>query len=100
LINKILLTDVCYGFLYGDKYFIMVLLNKKFSEELNRSIEKEYKRRLKNAEFATFYNLQFNRSITSETARKWLRGESVPNVHTINDLANWLKMDLSGLFKI
>ena len=78
----------------------MVLLNKKFSEELNRSLEKEYKRQLKNAEFATFYNLQFNRSITSETARKWIRGESVPNVHTINDLANWLKMDLSGLFKI
>ena len=78
----------------------MLLLNKKFSEELNACLEKKYKRKIKNAEFATFYNLQFDRSITSETARKWLRGESVPNVHTINDLANWLKMDLSGLFKI
>lgn len=78
----------------------MVLLNKKFSEELKACLEKKYKRKIKNAEFATFYNLQFDRSITSETARKWLRGESVPNVHTINDLANWLKMDLSGLFKI
>ena len=85
--------------MYGDKIY-MKIINKKFSEELNRSIEKNYKRRLKNAEFATFYNLQFNRSITSETARKWLLGESVPNVHTINDFANWLKMDLSGLFKI
>ena len=85
--------------MYGDKIY-MKIINKKFSEELNRSIEKNYKRRLKNAEFATFYNLQFNRSITSETARKWLLGESVPNVHTINDLANWVKMDLSGLFKI
>jgi len=77
----------------------MVLLNKKFSEELKACLEKKYKRKIKNAEFATFYNLQFDRSITTETARKWLRGESVPNVHTINDLANWLEMDLSGLFK-
>ena len=45
------------------------------------------------------FNLQFDRSITSETARKWLLGLSVPNVNTINDLANWLEMDLSGLFK-
>tara|TARA_Y100000389_G_scaffold137103_1_gene134659 strand:- start:601 stop:837 length:237 start_codon:yes stop_codon:yes gene_type:complete len=78
----------------------MVLLNKKFSEELKACLEKKYKKKIKNAEFATFYNLQFDRSITSETARKWLLGESVPNVHTINDLANWLKMDLSELFKI
>jgi transcriptional regulator with XRE-family HTH domain len=77
----------------------MVLLNKKFSEEIKACLEKKYKRKIKNAEFATFYNLQFDRSITTETARKWLRGESVPNVHTINDLANWLEMDLSGLFK-
>ena len=77
----------------------MVLLNKKFSEELKACLEKKYKKKIKNAEFATFYNLQFDRSITSEAARKWLRGESVPNVHTINDLANWLEMDLSGLFK-
>ena len=77
----------------------MVLLNKKVSEELKACLEKKYKRKIKNAEFATFYNLQFDRSITTETARKWLRGESVPNVHTINDLANWLEMDLSGLFK-
>jgi hypothetical protein len=64
----------------------MVLLNKKFSEELNACLEKKYKRKIKNAEFATFYNLQFDRSITSETARKWLLGLSVPNVNIINDL--------------
>ena len=78
----------------------MELLNKKFSEELKACLEKKYKKRkIKNAEFATFYNLQFDRSITSETARKWLLGLSVPSVSIINDLANWLEMDLSGLFK-
>jgi len=85
---------------YMERHLNMVLLNKKFSEELKACLEKKYKKKIKNAEFATFYNLQFDRSITSETARKWLLGESVPNVHTINDLANWLKMDLSELFKI
>ena len=98
MIKKILLTDVCYRFLYGE-IFNMVLLNKKFSEELKACLEKKYKKKIKNAEFATFYNLQFDRSITSETARKWLLGLSVPNVNIINDLANWLEMDLSGLFK-
>ena len=77
----------------------MELINKKFSKELNTCLEKKYKRKIKNAEFATFYNLQFDRSITSETARKWLLGLSVPNVSIINDLSNWLEMDLSGLFK-
>ena len=77
----------------------MQLLNKKFSKELNKCLEKKYKRSLKNSEFATFYNLQFDRSITSETARKWLLGLSIPNVSTINDIANWLEMDLSTLFK-
>ena len=67
----------------------MLLLNKKFSEELSACLEKKYKRKIKNAEFATFYNLQFDRSITSETARKWILGLSVPNVRIINDLANW-----------
>ena len=85
---------------YMERHLNMVSLNKKFSEELKACLEKKYKKKIKNAEFATFYNLQFDRSITSETARKWLLGESVPNVHTINDLANWLKMDLSELFKI
>ena len=77
----------------------MELLKKKFSKELNTCLEKKYKRKIKNAEFATFYNLQFDRSITSETARRWLLGLSVPNVSIINDLSNWLEMDLSGLFK-
>ena len=76
----------------------MKLVKKKFSNELNRCLEKKYKKRLKNSEFATFYNLQFTRSITTETARKWLLGITVPNISVVNDLASWLRMDLSDLF--
>ena len=76
----------------------MDTLKRKFSKELNRRLEIKYKKKLKNAEFATFYNLNFTRSITSETARKWLLGISVPNVSTMNDLVDWLDMNLSDLF--
>ena len=76
----------------------MKLVKKKFSNELNRCLKKKYKKRIKNSEFATFYNLQFTRSITTETARKWLLGITVPNISVVNDLASWLKMDLSDLF--
>ena len=71
---------------------------KKFSQELNRCLKIKYKKRLKNSEFATFYNLNFTRSITSETARKWLLGISVPSVSIMKDLAHWLDMNLSDLF--
>ena len=73
-------------------------INKIFSDELKKRLENKYKRRLKNSEFATYYNLNFTRSITSETSRKWLLGISVPNIHVMNDLVHWLKMDLSNLF--
>ena len=73
-------------------------IKKKFSLELNRCLEIKYKKRLKNSEFATFYNLNFTRSITSETARKWLLGISVPKISVMKDIAHWLKMDLSDLF--
>jgi len=76
----------------------MKLVKKKFSDELNRCLQNKYKRRVKNSEFATFYNLQFTRSITTETARKWLLGITVPNIAVVKDLANWLNMDLSDLF--
>ena len=76
----------------------MKLVKKKFSNELNRCLKKKYKKRIKNSEFATFYNLQFTRSITTETARKWLLGITVPNISVVKDLASWLKMDLSDLF--
>ena len=76
----------------------MKLVKNRFSDEFNRSLQNKYKRRVKNSEFATFYNLQFTRSITTETARKWLLGITVPNIAVVKDLANWLNMDLSDLF--
>ena len=76
----------------------MDMIKKNFSQELNRCLMIKYKKRLKNSEFATFYNLKFNRSITSETARKWMLGISVPNVFKMKDLAHWLDMNLSDLF--
>ena len=76
----------------------MDAIKKKFSQELNRCLKIKYKKRLRNSEFATYYNLNFTRSITSETSRKWLLGVSVPKISVMKDIAHWLKMDLSDLF--
>ena len=74
-------------------------IKKIFSQELNKCLKIKYGKRLKNSEFATYYNLNFNRSITSETARKWLLGVSVPNISVMKDLVYWLNMNLSDLFE-
>ena len=76
----------------------MISLREKFRIELDKQLKKKYKRPLKPSEFATFYNLQFTRSITSETARKWLLGLGVPNITVIKDLKVWLNLDLNELF--
>ena len=76
----------------------MKRIAKKLSQEINLRLEEKYKRKIKYSEFSTFYNLEFTRSITTETARKWLRGASAPRLSVIKDLKHWLKMDLSNLF--
>jgi len=70
----------------------------KFQKELSKKLIVKYNRKLKPSEFATYYNLQFTRSITSETARKWLLGLSMPRISVIKDLKSWLNLDLSDLF--
>ena len=76
----------------------MKIVITRFCKELNLCLEGKYKRKIKFSEFSTFYNLEFTRSITTETARKWLTGASAPRLSVIKDLKDWLKMDLSNLF--
>ena len=45
-------------------------LNKKWIVLLKISYEKKFNKRIKNSDFATYYNLEFSRSITSETVRR------------------------------
>ena len=70
----------------------------RFQKELSKKLIVKYDRKLKPSELATYYNLQFTRSITSETARKWLLGLSMPRICVIKDLKSWLNLDLSELF--
>ena len=76
----------------------MKIVTSRLCKELNLCLERKYKRKIKFSEFSTFYNLEFTRSITTETARKWLTGASAPRLSVIKDLKHWLKMDLSNLF--
>ncbi len=70
----------------------------RFHKELSKKLIVKYDRKLKPSEFATYYNLKFTRSITSETARKWLLGLNMPRIYVIKDLKSWLNLDLSDLF--
>jgi len=70
----------------------------RFQNELSKKLIVKYNRKLKPSELATYYNLHFTRSITSETARKWLLGLSMPRISVIKDLKSWLNLDLSDLF--
>ena len=76
----------------------MKTVSLKFSNELNLCLHRKYKRKIKFSEFSTFYNLEFTRSVTTETARKWMMGTAVPRVPVIKDLKKWLKMDISKIF--
>ena len=76
----------------------MVDLKKNWSFILNTSIKKKFGRRLSYAEFSTQYNLKFNRSITSETARRWMIGLTIPNIMVVNDILHWLDFDPNDIF--
>ena len=48
------------------------------------------------------FNLRSNHTnpITQETARRWMRGVSIPETLRLEVLANWLKLDLNEVFCI
>ena len=72
----------------------------KFAEILNRARIKKYKK----IPSGTFLSNQFNlraegtTTITAETARKWVKGLSVPEIDRFKVLIKWLELDIDGLF--
>ena len=70
-----------------------------FSEYFRAALRKKYGR----LPSAAFLAIQFNRLIASdncvsqETARRWMRGVSMPKYSHLNTLAIWLSMDINVL---
>jgi hypothetical protein len=72
----------------------------KFAEVLNRALIKKYKKVPSGAFLSNQFNLRAEgtTTITAETARKWVKGLSVPEIDRFKVLIKWLELDVDGLF--
>lgn len=72
----------------------------KFAEVLNRHLIKKYNKVPSGYFFANQFNLraQGTTTITAETARKWIKGISVPEIDRFKVLIEWLEINISDLF--
>lgn len=72
----------------------------KFAEVLNRAILKKYKKVPSGYFLANQFNLRADgtTTITAETARKWIKGLSVPEIDRFKVLIKWLEFDIDDLF--
>lgn len=72
----------------------------KFAEVLNGSLIKKYKKVPSGSFLANQFNLRAEgtTTITAETARKWVKGLSVPEIDRFKVLIKWLDLDVDDLF--
>lgn len=74
-------------------------IQQTFSTELQAEVRKRYRGKLPSAAaFAAHFNLQIRDpglDICQETARRWLRGQCLPDATRLRILAQWLGMDLN-----
>ena len=73
----------------------------KFSKVLNAALIDKFGGRRSAAAIAREFSLLpgCRRPISSETARKWLKGLGFPDLDNLVLLCNWLDLDLSMIFK-
>lgn len=89
------MTNIAVFILSSQVMWAMDDLNKKWIELLKINYEKKFNKRIKNSDFATYYNLEFSRSITSETARRWILGLTLPSAKILQEIGIWLDIDFS-----
>jgi hypothetical protein len=72
----------------------------KFAEILNRALIKKYMKVPSGAFLSNQFNLRAEgtTTITAETARKWVKGLSVPEIDRFKVLIRWLELDVDDLF--
>ena len=72
----------------------------KFAEVLKLHLIKKYKKVPSGYFFANQFNLraQGTSTITAETARKWIKGISVPEIDRFKVLIDWLDFNPGELF--
>lgn len=74
----------------------------KFSVLLNECLIKKYNKKPSASFVANQFNLRANgtTTITSETARKWMRGIAVPEIDRFIVLIHWLEFQPEEIFGI
>lgn len=90
-------------FYLGEKMALMKNRKEfaiKFAEVLNRALIKKYKKMPSGYFLANQFNLRAEgtTTITPETARKWSKGLSVPEIDRFKVLIKWLEFDVDDLF--
>lgn len=72
----------------------------RFAEILKQALVKKYKKVPSGYFFADQFNLRAEgtTTITAETARKWVKGLSVPEIDRFKVLIKWLEFDVDELF--
>jgi len=72
----------------------------KFAEVLKQHLIKKYNKVPSSYFFANQFNLraQGTSTITAETARKWIKGISVPEIDRFKVLIDWLDFNPAELF--
>lgn len=72
----------------------------KFAEVLNRALIKKYNKVPSGAFLSNQFNLRAEgtTTITAETARKWVKGLSVPEIDRFKVLIKWLELDVDSIF--
>ena len=78
----------------------IVLVKKKFSEELKRCCLKKYKVIPSNAKLSNDFYLatKYKLKINQETFRLWMKGESFPDLSSLLFLIEWLEINLINIF--
>ncbi|MBU3724283.1 MAG: hypothetical protein FGM18_02080 [Burkholderiaceae bacterium] len=73
-------------------------IQENFSSQLRQQLQQRFRGRLPSAAtFAAHFNCRVSDTtsgISAETARRWLRGECIPDKWRMRILAQWLEIDL------
>ena len=74
----------------------------KFADVLSKHLIKKYKKGPSGYFIADQFNLRASgtSTITSETARKWIKGLAVPEIDRFKVLMDWLEFNPSDLFSL
>lgn len=75
-------------------------VKKNFSKELNRSCINRYQVLPSNEQLSRdlYVFSKYTLKVSRETVRKWLRGETFPDLDCLLHLIDWLKLDINNIF--